>query len=53
MNADELLKKAEKVPYQYWWQIEALIESAVTEEIKRKLYWIMRRKELLEQATCR
>lgn len=49
MNEEELISLAEKVPYMYWWNIEALIEKAESESVKEKLKWIMRRKELYEQ----
>lgn len=49
MSEQELIKKAEAVPFYRWWEIEGLIEIADSDELKSKLYWIMRKKELREQ----
>lgn len=50
MSDEEYIRKAERVPYTRWFEIMSLIESA-PEHLKDRLYWIMRRKELLEQLT--
>lgn len=49
MSDQELIEKARDVPYYCWWEIESLIEDAGSDELKSKLYWIMREKELREQ----
>lgn len=49
MSDKELIEAAKKVPYQYWWNIEVLIDSAKSEETAETLRWIMIKKELLEQ----
>lgn len=48
MSDEEYIRKAESTPYVRWNDITALIETA-PEHLKERLYWIMRRKELLEQ----
>ncbi|WP_455668237.1 hypothetical protein [Phocaeicola sp.] len=49
----DLIDKAQSIPSQFWWEIEELIEQAPTKEMKEKLYWIMRKKELTEQIKAR
>lgn len=49
MKDCELIKMAREVPYQFWWNIEVLVEEAKSEDTKEKLKWIMRSKELKEQ----
>ena len=44
-----MVQKAKTIPYHRWWEIEGLIEIADSDELKEKLYWIMREKELREQ----
>lgn len=53
MKDKELISKANDVPYQYWWNIENLIDEAESVETVEKLRWIMRKKELLEQIKSR
>ena len=48
MSDEEYIRKAESVPYMFWNDITALIESA-PEHLKERLRWIMREKEILEQ----
>ena len=48
MSDEEYIRKAESVPYMFWNDITALIESA-PEHLKERLRWIMREKDLLEQ----
>lgn len=49
MKDKELIEMAKNVPYQYWWNIETLMEEAESEDTVEELRWIMRKKELLEQ----
>lgn len=49
MSEQELIQKAQEVPFYKWWEIESLIEDAGYDELKSRLYWIMREKELMEQ----
>ena len=53
MKDKELIAMANEVPYQYWWNIESLIDEAESSETVENLRWIMRRKELLEQIKSR
>lgn len=46
---NDLISLALKVPYQYWWNIEDLIDKANSNYTKEKLRWIMRKKELHDQ----
>ena len=54
MKDKELIAIAKEVPYQYWWNIEALIDEAVSDETIEELRLIMRKKEFHEQykANC-
>lgn len=54
MKDKELIAMAKEVPYQYWWNIEALIDEAESDETVEELRLIMRKKELYEQhkANC-
>lgn len=54
MKDKELIAMAKEVPYQYWWDIEALIDEAESDETVEELRLIMRKKELHEQykANC-
>lgn len=54
MKDNELIAMAKEVPYQYWWNIEALIDEAESDETVEELRLIMRKKELHEQykANC-
>lgn len=49
MSGKELIDMAKEVPYQYWWNIEVLIDSAKDDMTAETLRWIMKEKELLEQ----
>ena len=53
MKDKELIAMANEVPYQYWWNIEVLIDEAESSETVEKLRWIMRKKELMEQIKSR
>ena len=48
----ELIEQARKIPYQFWYEINGLIEKAQSPETIERLRWIMREKELLEQLTA-
>lgn len=48
MSDEEYIRKAESVPYMFWYEITELIESA-PEHLKERLRWIMREKEILER----
>lgn len=49
MTDEEIIRKAKAVPCQFHYEIERLIDIAPA-HLKERLWWIMRRKELLEQA---
>lgn len=49
MTDKELIEMAKQVPYQFWWNIEELIEEAHSDEAAEQMRWIMRKKELYDQ----
>lgn len=49
MTDEEIIRKAKAVPCQCSYEIGYLIDAA-PERLKERLWWIMRQKELLEQA---